>query len=438
MSRKNYKEEGLMNNPIDILLLLGIPTEKIANYDFYQGNDGNQRLMLELTDVRSFCPRCGSHNILIHGYYDVTINNSIIHAHQTYVDIHMRRYRCKECGKTFKESFSFYLPHKKLSRAVELCINEALKEPVSYAFIGRQFDVTSHTVINIFDKVKRIPREKLAPVICVDEFHFTNSKNKDCKYPFVISETFNARILDIIESRRWDYLRDYFNKISINERSEVKYFVSDMHDTYRKVKKIFFKNSTHIIDHFHIAKFFTNAIQRVRTDIMKKEEYKSKEYLFLKKHWKMFLARRDDLYKYRKINKRTGEVFDWKLLLDATLRCYPSLSEIYWAKEDFNTYSLKLHYWEESKRNLDYFIGRFKGSNLKELRDIASTFENWYEEIVNSYAKTTVGFCLTNAVAEANNNMIQTLVDVGYGYGNFERLRNRVLYINHNKKTNPD
>lgn len=45
---------------------------------------------------------------------------------------------------------------------------------------------------------------------------------------------------------------------------------------------------------------------------------------------------------------------------------------------------------------------------------------------------------ITFAVAEANNNTIQTLIDVGYGYGNFERLRNRVLYINRNIKTNPE
>lgn len=427
-----------MNNPKDILTLLGIPTEKIASFDFYEGKDGHQRIMLELTDERPSCPKCRSDNVKIHGYYDVTINNSVVRAHHTYIDIHMRRYRCKQCGKTFKESYSLYMPHKSLSRAAEVCIVEALKEPISYAYIGREYDVTSHTVINIFDKIHRIHREPLTEVICVDEFHFTNSKNKDCKYPFVISEPRNARILDIIESRRWEYLRDYFNKIPLNERSNVKYFVSDMHDTYRRVKKIFFKNSVHIIDHFHISKLFTNAIQKIRTSIMKNEEYKSKEYLFLKKHWKMFLTRRNELYKYRKINKRTGEVFDWQLLIDAALKKYPSLSEVYWAKEDFNVYSLKLHYWEESKKNLDYFIGRFRNSNLSEIREIANTFENWYEEIVNSYAKNTVGFCLTNAVAEANNNTIQTLVDVGYGYGNFERLRNRVLYINHNKKTNPD
>lgn len=147
---------------------------------------------------------------------------------------------------------------------------------------------------------------------------------------------------------------------------------------------------------------------------------------------------RHDLRKCRKVNKNTGEVTDFELLVDQTLRQYQELNEVYQAREEFYKYSLKLHYWMESKNNLEFFIKKFKGSFLKELNEIASTLENWFDEIVNSYAKTYIGFCLSNAVAEANNNTIQTLIDVGYGYGNFDRLRNRVLYINRNKKTNPE
>lgn len=44
-----------------------------------------------------------------------------------------------------------------------------------------------------------------------------------------------------------------------------------------------------------------------------------------------------------------------------------------------------------------------------------------------------MNMCISNAIAEANNDNIQTLIDISYGYGNFERLRNRVLYINRNK-----
>ena len=39
-------------------------------------------------------------------------------------------------------------------------------------------------------------------------------------------------------------------------------------------------------------------------------------------------------------------------------------------------------------------------------------------------------------MAESNNNYIQTLINIGYGYTNFKRLRKRVLYMSSNKKRN--
>lgn len=427
-----------MNNPKDILALLGIPSEKVANFDYYDGTDGHSRIILELIDERQKCPNCNSSHVRIHGYYNVTINNSIIRAHNTYIDIRMRRYRCYDCGKTFKQTFPLYLPYKRISRAAEISIKEDLKECVSYSYIAKQYDVSTNTVINIFDSLPRMPREKLTKCICVDEFHFSNSKNKHCKYPFVISDPFNARILEIIESRRWDYLRSYFVNLSLNERKCVQFFVSDMHETYRKLRKAFFPNALHIIDHFHIIRAFTNAIQKIRIRVMKQQEDHSKEYGFLKKNWKMFLMKRINLKSIRKINKNTGEVFDFEILLDNTLRKYPDLFEIYWDLENFRKKLIRVHYWSESHALISFFKENFLKSSVPEIREIGRTFSNWFDEIVNSYAKSTIGFCLTNAVAEANNNTIQTLIDVGYGYGNFQRLRNRVLYINRSKKTNPD
>ena len=154
-----------MDNPNIILTLLGIPNEKVAFYDAYQSSDGHSRISLELVDERPSCPRCGSKESIIHGYYEVTINNSVIRAHHTYVEIRMRRYKCKKCGKTFKENYGLYMPHKRISRSAEIAIIEDLKECVSYAYIGRQYDVSSMTIINIFDSLPRQPREKLTQVI---------------------------------------------------------------------------------------------------------------------------------------------------------------------------------------------------------------------------------------------------------------------------------
>lgn len=421
----------------NILSLLGIPSEKIAFVDSFRASEDLSFVEISLVDDRPKCPCCNSSNVKIHGYYKVTINNSIIKTQKLYVTVEMRRYICKDCGKTFKQTFPFYLPHKSISRAVEISIIEALKDNVSYTFIARQYDVAVNTVISIFDKLPRQPRLQLPEVVCVDEFHFSNKNHKKLKYPFVISDAFNGTIIDIIESRTWDYLRSYFCNISLHERSKVKYFISDMYEGYRTLKKAFFPNAVHIVDHFHVMKLFNNAVQKVRTRIMKREEYGSKEYIFLKKHWKLFVCNRSELRKYRHVNERTGVVTDWEILVDKTLNYYPELFLVYWAREDFAKRVLKEQYWMEAKHTIDFFIQKFGHSEILELQEIAKTFSNWYEEIINAYSKTTYGCYLSNALAEANNNNIQTLIDLQYGLGLFERMRNRVLYINRSKHKKP-
>lgn len=208
-----------------------------------------------------------------------------------------------------------------------------------------------------------------------------------------------------------------------------------MNESYRSLKKAFFKDAVHIIDHFHVMKLFNNSIQKIRTKIMKEKgnEDETKEYRFLKKNWKMFVCNREKLKKFRKVNERTGVVYDWEIIVDKTLRKYPKLYYAYWTREEFNKTVVKLTSWYQTKQTLDFFLQKLAHCEIEEMQEIAKTFSNWYEELINSYSKTNYGFFLSNAIAEANNDNIQTLVDVSYGLGNFERSRNRILYINRKK-----
>ena len=289
-----------MTDSGDILSLLGIPSDKVAFIDGFHIDGNEDKIIISLIDERPSCPFCRSKNVVIHDYYKVNINNSIIKTRLMHVEIDMRRYKCKDCKKSFKQSFSFYKPGESISQVTKIAILDELKETVSYSYVARQYGVSTNAVINYFDALPRQQRLQLPNVICVDEFHFSNRKNPKLKFPFVISNPFTGEIIEIIESRKWDYLRDYFNKVSLYERSKVKYFISDMNETYRTLKNTFFRDSVHIVDHFHVMRLFNNAIQKIRTKIMKSNDDDSYEYRFLKKHWKMFVCNRSRLKKFKK------------------------------------------------------------------------------------------------------------------------------------------
>ena len=418
----------------DILPLLGIPGTKIKSIDTI--NDGNEAIIyVELEDLRGRCPNCGSTSIEIKDYYTVRINNSIIKHRHLIVEIRVRRYRCRKCGKSFKQEYDFSEKGSSISNAVKLAIIDDLKEKLTLTQIAKDHNVSDMTVLRIFDTaiLPQFPL-KLSEIICVDEFCYKHSNCKEGKYPFVITNPINGKIIDIVYSRWKDILIDYFNKVKVPERYAVKYFVSDMNETYRQIRRIFFKDATHIAYRFHVVKMFNEAITQIRTRILKQEVYYDKqEYRYLKKNWKIFLKDRQDLMKQKYVDK-WGIVSDPTVQLDKCLAKYPDLFYAYWTKEEFRRQTSKLMYYGKAEELINFYINKLDHSEIDEMRNIAKTFSNWKREIINGITQNPYSIKISNAIAESTNNQIQTLIDMCYGLPKFERMRKRVLLINRNQK----
>lgn len=99
------------------------------------------------------------------------------------------------------------------------------------------------------------PKIKLPIAMCIDEKHF---KTEHGKYVFVISDALNGKIIDMIESRKKEYLVKYFSKFSKEERDKVEFITSDMYEVYRDIKSMFFPKALYIIDKFHVVRLFTD------------------------------------------------------------------------------------------------------------------------------------------------------------------------------------
>lgn len=418
----------------DILPLLGIPGTKIKSLDVINDKD-ESIIFVELEDIRGYCPKCGSTAIEIKDYYTVHINNSIIKHKKMKVEIRVRRYRCRKCGKSFKQQYDFFQKGDSISVAVKGQILEDLKDKLTNAQIARDHNVSRMTVMRIFDTavLPQLPL-KLSEIICIDEFCYKHSSSKEGKYPAVISDPLTGKIIDIIYSRWKDVLVDYFNKVKYPERLRVKYFVSDMNETYRQIKKIFFKDAIHIADRFHVIKLFTEAITSIRTRIIKQEVYyDEREYRYLKKNWKVFLKDRYELSKRKYVNK-WGVVTDPTVALDRCLAKYPDLYYAYWTKEEFRRDTNKLMYYAKAEEIIMFYENKLLHSTIDEMAKIGRTFSNWRREIINGITQNPYSTKISNAIAESMNNSIQTLINICYGMPNFERMRKRVLYINRNQK----
>lgn len=426
-----------MNEAIDILTSLGIPGDKIEHY-YVDNEDDILSFYVELKDLRPYCPSCGCSNVRIKGYYDTKIRHSIIVHKNTYVFIRNRRYVCSRCGKSFKQEMNIANKGSSISNSTKLAIVDDLKSKKTILAIAKERNVSTTTVRKILDEVVRYqPQLPFPEVICIDEFCYRHSAQKEGKYPAVISDPFTGDIIDIVFSRWKKVLIDYFNKVKTKDRFNVKYFISDMNETYRQIKKIFFKDAIHIIDRFHLIKAFNEAITGVRTRILKQEiYYKDEEYRFLKKNWKIFLMNREKTDKKYYANQY-GVITPLTVKIDNCLVKYKELHYVYWTKQEFLKDTKRLLLFKKAEEIVNFYTDKLIDNQINEIRLVGITFQNWKEEIINGLIKNPYGKRLTNAMAESNNNYIQTLIDSSYGLPVFERMKKRVLYINRNREKEP-
>ena len=431
-----FRSEGRlqMNEVIDILTFLGIPGDKIKSYQVVD-NDCIMTIFVDLKDIRPYCPLCGHTNIKIKGYYETAIRHSIVAHKDIQVRVKNRRYVCSQCGKTFKQGFLLAEKHSSISNATKLAIVDDLKTKSTILQIAKERYVSPTTVRRILDNSILYQQQLPFPeVICIDEFCYKHSDKKEGKYPAVLSNPFTGDIIDIVPSRWKKVLIDYFNKVKLKDRFNVKYFISDMNDTYRDIHRIFFKDATYIVDRFHIIKAFNEAITKIRTRILKQEiYYKDEEYRFLKKNWKIFLMNREKTDK-KKFTNAYGIIVSLSVKIDLCIRKYTELFYAYWTKQEFLKDTKQLMLYSQAEKIIDFYINKLEKNQIDEMRSIGKTFKNWRYPIINGLIRNPYKRRLTNAMAESNNNYIQTLIDAAYGLPVFERMRKRVLYINRNRQ----
>ena len=92
----------------------------------------------------------------------------------------------------------------------------------------------------------------------------------------------NNKIINILKSRRKDYLQNYLTKISIENRKKVKHISIDMWETYRQMAYLYFPNAIVSIDSFHVIQDIERYVDKIRISIMNRYDKKSDQYYLLK------------------------------------------------------------------------------------------------------------------------------------------------------------
>jgi len=372
------------------------------------------------------CPICGSIKVYSKGFYS---RNLIIPANalKTYnVHLEVRRYKCQDCFYCFSDSKQLSPVNRKISYATILNVMEMLKSPrCTFTDAAVANGISQSSTVRIFDNHCHIERESFPEVLCMDEIYTKNNDFK-AKYSCVFYDFMKQSLVDIVPSRKKDYLHYYLSSIAKEERDNVKYVCIDMYYPYKQIIQTYFKKAIICIDSFHVIKTLNDDLKKVRIRIMKKYDTDSQEYYLLKHFNYLLMNRGINLDNEPRYNRKLDRYINLNGLLELILSIDEELSKAYYLKERYTVFNRASSY-EEALDNYEDILNEFITSNIKEFKDFITMLKNWKTEILNSFIRYK-GRRINNGVAEGINASISLLLFNTRGIRNNRRRRKRILY----------
>lgn len=382
----------------------------------------------DITNKRE-CPFCHNKKTMVKDHDLVQINASTSLGKKEFIRINKTRLKCPSCHKTFTPPIEGIERYERMNKTTIEAIRKEFFLIQSFKQIAERFNVAIQTIINIFDEyTKYVPRREMPEYLCIDEKHFEGDTNG--KYCVVISDFFSGEVIDVLPNRQKAYLNEYFDNIPLKEREKVKVFISDMYDEYRNVKDKYFQKALFVVDLFHVIKLISEVVKKIRIRVYNQiAEEGSIEKHFMKSNWKAFQA---DLYKITNKPYTSDKFGIITTYGDMITRCI-KLSNTFW--DTYTVLQELIHYDKyDTYTQAEHFIKDRIIVKLENIQDeltdkVAASYKKWLTGICSGLAKNQTGKRFSNAIAECNNSHIQRIIDVSYGYRNFNRFRNRIMLI---------
>lgn len=459
----------------------GLEPGEIEDISYTRQSDKRPVLRVILTNDHDPCPDCGCPHPRVKEYIPKKIKYADGTGRDCILLYHARRFKCPACHRTYYEPSPFVQKKGKIADKVVFDILKDLKDyNQTFASVGRKYCVSATTVSNIFDAHVEIPRKKLPSLLCIDEVYAM--KTQGSKYVCLLLDFEKQTPVDLLPNRWLPSLLEYMSLIPEEERLGVKAVCFDMYPAYRKMVKACFPNAIGVVDRFHVMQEFTRRLTKVRIRVMNrtrarrerlKEEMKAVEsdfpreryrddpcwqrisadwqktsdQYYVLKHFHWLLSKDEDLDIFDpgregQYNRHFQKYMTLLQLREILLGIDPELEEAVRLKRVLTHMYESGTYDKAGEQLFNETYVAFRNSSIKEMNGFSRTMKEWRDEIFNSFNTVTVEYMVSrrseytiksvrlhNGIIENRNKMIKCMKHNSYGFTNWVRFRNRVMYV---------
>jgi transposase len=245
--------------------------------------------------------------------------------------------------------------------------------------------------------------------IGIDETSF----QKHHQYVTVILDKDTDTIIDILDDRRADTLKTWFETQDKSDFSQLQSITMDMWDPFINAVKKSFQDAENLIafDRFHVSQHFGKALDKVRAEehrgfvegTGKSPLVRSKyQWLTNSQRTDNRAARRKEFLQLTRLNLKTARA--WRIKEAATLL---------W---DYS-------YMGAAEKSWKHLLGWISRCRLKPMMAVGNMVRRYFWGILNA-----IRLKVNNSMLEAKNACIQRIKKIACGFRNKKRFKTAILF----------
>ena len=375
--------------------------------------DSVDRLEVEVESTREWsrCPHCGFRCHRVWDRRPKRVRDLEVSGRRTTLVWRRRRFWCGNCEERHLEDHAQFRAGL-TRRFVRRLVRDA--RVMSIRAVSRHRGVGWHRIMGLVRahsaRVAERRRARPCRVLLVDE----TSIRKRHRYVTVVACGDTGKVLAMIPGRTKGSLARFFRDQGADWRRQVEIVVSDGSRSYQAAISQYLPDALHVLDRFHVARWFTEGLTLVRPEIQRRpQDQRPPTYepdLFRARF--TLLRRADHLTDAH--HKHLDRLFDAHPRLRTAWDALQELYQIYEADD-----------LEGANEALGRFADLYDSGQIPEYREIVDTIIAWGAQILAYHTSRRA----SNGPIEGINNLLQVLRRVAHGFTNYDNYAARGILV---------
>lgn len=376
--------------------------------------DEPDRLEVVVIDMRTVvrCPACGYRTTSVHETRPTRVRDLPGRGQRTTLIWLRRRFECTNCGTRHTEDHPEIEGRLTRRLARQLIIDARV---MTIRELGRRHHLAWATIMGLVRawsaRVGEHRRAQRCRVLLVDE----TSLRRRHRYVTVLLNGETGEVLGMVRHRNALALSGFFVEQGQRWCRRVEVVVSDGSESYKAAIHAHLGHATHVLDRFHVVRWFAAGLVGVRRRIQRREPRGHVRPAF-----------DPEVFRSRFLALRRADRLDEaeQVRLEALFAAHAELGRGWAMLQEL--YGLYLAADEaEAMAALDRFADLYASDPLPEFYKVVDTLLAWAPEIFAFHKAGRI----SNGRMEGTNNKLGVLKRMAYGFTNAENFAARGLLL---------